>query len=289
MARSDIFIELTTEEIVVLCEAGGLGLPISLADEPLGHLTESRAALAKSNAQRSLVARRAMQTEEDGVTRPIEAIRTILEVASAPGIIGLVTVELIDEEDIDVRTLAVLPELGVEARKVGTNLHRFTPFAPEDLVARIIRLLDLRPSGIPTNVTFEATFGALERCGEIVEEAGNDSLDAAVAVLVADGIAADSAEIFVEALSVRRGSTQIALFHKPSDTLMEGGSLSFIDAGLAGYWQTDALEPGDANKTAKITSVDAQSLAKQVIDFLPEAFGDRVPRGLQAVLARPSV
>jgi hypothetical protein len=288
MARSDIFIELTTEEIVVLCEAGGLGLPISLADEPLGNLTESRAALAKANAHRSLVARRAMAAEEDGVIRPIEAIRTILEVASSPGIIGLVTVELIDEEDIDVRTLAVLPELGVEARKVGTNLHRFTPFAPEDLVARIIRLLDLRPSGIPANVTFNATFGALEQCGEIVEAAGNDSLDAAVAALVGDGVATDAAEIFVEALSVRRGSTQIALFHKPNDTVMEGGSLSFIDAGLAGYWQTDALEPGDANKTAKITSVDAQSLAKQVIDFLPEAFGDRVPRGLQAVLKRPS-
>jgi hypothetical protein len=130
--------------------------------------------------------------------------------------------------------------------------------------------------------------GALERCGEIVEEAGNDSLDAAVAVLVADGISADAAEVFVEALSVRRGSTQIALFHKPNDTVMEGGSLSFIDAGLAGYWQTDALETSDPTKTAKITSVDAQSLAKQVIDFLPEAFGDRVPRGLQAVLKRPS-
>jgi hypothetical protein len=287
MARSDVFIELTTEEIVVLCEAAELGLPISLADEPLGHLADSRVALAKSNAQRSLVARRAMQAEDDGVVRPIEAIRTILEVASSPGIIGLVTIELIDEEDIDVRTLAVLPELGVEARKVGSNLHRFTPFAPEDLVARVIRLLDLRPTSVPTDVSFNATFGALERCGAIVEEAGSDSLDDAISALTADGVPQEFAAIFVEALSVRRGSTQIALFHKPTDTTMEGGSLSFIDAGLAGYWQTDALESGDPSKVAKITSVDAQSLAKQVIDFLPEAFGERVPRGLQAVLRRP--
>jgi hypothetical protein len=287
MARSDIFIELTTEEVVVLCEAGGLGLPISLPDEPLGHLPESRVVLAKSNAQRSLIARRAMQAEEDGVVRPIEAIRTILEVASSPGIIGLVTTELVEEEDIDVRTLSVLPELGVEARKVGTNLHRFTPFAPEDLVARIIRLLDLRPSGVPASLTFGATFSALERCGEIVEEAGNESLDEAVRVLTEDGVPIESAQVFVEALSVRRGSTQIALFHKPADDVMEGGSLSFIDAGLAGYWQTDALDPNLADKKATITSVDAQSLARQVIDFLPDAFGERVPRGLQAVLKRP--
>ncbi len=287
MARSDVFIELTTEEIVVLCEAADLGLPISLADEPLGHLADSRVALAKSNAHRSLVARRALQAEDDGVVRPIEAIRTMLEVASSPGIIGLVTIELIDEEDIDVRTLAVLPELGVEARKVGSNLHRFTPFAPEDLVARVIRLLDLRPTSVPTDVSFNATFGALERCGAIVEEAGNNSLDDAISALTTDGVPSESAAIFVEALSVRRGSTQIALFHKPTDTTMEGGSLSFIDAGLAGYWQTDALESGDPSKVAKITSVDAQSLAKQVIDFLPEAFGERVPRGLQAVLRRP--
>lgn len=286
MPRAEVFIELTTEETVVLCEAGALGLPIAFSDDPLGHVPESRQALAKSNANRALIARRALQADETGSMKPIDAIATILEVSSTPGIIGLVTLELVDEEDVDVRTLAVMPELGVEMRKVGANLYRFTPFAPEDLVARIMRLLDLRPAAVPSALAFTASFEALEKCGDIVEQ-GEESLDAAVAALTDDGVAIPVAHAFVDALSVRRGSTQIALFHKPADDVMEGGTVTFIDAGLAGYWQTegaDSTGPGDTPRTATVRTVDPQSLAAQVIAFLPEAFGETVPRGLQSIL-----
>jgi hypothetical protein len=284
MARNDVFIELTTEELVVLCEAGGIGLPVSLGDEPLGHLTESRTSMAKVNAQRSLIARRALHEDENATLKPIEAIATILEVSATPGIVGLVTREEVDAEDLDVRTYAVMPELGVELRKVGTNLHRLTPFAPEDLVARIVRLLDLRPSGSALPHTFTATFGALETCGELVENEGAEGALAGVQTLVTDGVPTETAQAFVDALTVRRGSAQIAVFHKPTDTTMEGGTLSFIDAGMAGYWQTESVEASLAPKSARVTSVDAQSLAKQVIDFLPDAFGEMVPRGLKPLL-----
>jgi EspG family len=286
MARKDVFIEMTTEEIVVLCEAGGLGLPISLGDEPLGHLPESRVFLAKANATRSLVARRALEVDEAGENRPIEAIRTILEVSSTPGIVGLVTLETVEDEDLDVRTLAVMPELGVELRKVGTNLHRLTPFAPEDLVARIIRLLDLRPAGPVTPLSFTASFDALETCGEAVEEGGAEGIAAGIAALTANGVPAETAQVFVDALTIRRGSAQIAVFHKPTDTTMEGGTLSFIDGGMAGYWQTDAGEEG-SGRIATVSTVDASSLARQMLEFLPDAFEGMVPRGLQPLLAKP--
>jgi hypothetical protein len=285
MARNDVFIELTTEELVVLCEAGGIGLPVSFGDEPLGHLTESRTSMAKVNAQRSLIARRAMEADENGTLKPIEAIATILEVSATPGIVGLVTREEVDGEDLDVRTYAVMPELGVELRKVGTNLHRLTPFAPEDFVARIVRLLDLRPSGNALPHSFTASFGALEACGELVENEGTEGVLAGVQTLVTDGVPSETAQAFVDALTVRRGSAQIAVFHKPTDTTMEGGTLSFIDAGMAGYWQTESVEASLAPKTARVVSVDAQSLAKQVVDFLPDAFGEMVPRGLKPLLA----
>lgn len=287
MARNEVFIEMTAEELVVLCEAGGIGLPVSFDDAPLGHLTESRVALAKNNAERSLVARRALVIQDDGSTKPIEAIATILEVAASPGIVGLVTIERMEDDDLDVRTLAVLPDLGVEIRKVGSNLHRLTPFAPEDLVARIVRLLDLRSLDIAEQVSFSASFTALETCGDAVESGGSEGTSAGVAALRADGVDSRAAELFVDALTVRRGSTQIAIFHKPTDTTMQGGTLSFIDAGFGGYWQTEPLET-DNGKRATVTAVDASTLAKQLMEFLPEAFGDMVPRGLLPLL-KPDV
>jgi hypothetical protein len=289
MARAEVFIELTTEETVVLCDAAQCGLPVAFADDPLGNVPESRHALAKANATRALVARRALQSDETGALKPIDALATILEVSATPGIIGLVTLERVDEDDVDVRTLAVLPELGVEMRKVGANLYRFTPFAPEDLVARIMRLLDLRPAQVPASLAFRASFAALEACGDIVEQ-GEESLDLAVAALTDDGVASPLAHAFVDALSVRRGSTQIALFHKPADDVMEGGTVTFIDAGLAGYWQTEAADgagasrPGDIPLAATVRTVDAASLASQVLGFLPEAFGETIPRGLAPIL-----
>ncbi len=283
MARNDVFIEFTTEEIVVLCDAGEIGLPVSFADEPLGHLTESRTLLAKANAQRALVARRALEGDENGTLRPIEAISTILEVAANPGIVSLITLEKVEEDDVDVRTLAVMPELGVELRKVGTNLHRLTPFAPEDLLVRLVRLLDLRPMGAAHATSFVTAFEALEACGEAVEDPELGT-DAAVAALVGSGVDAPSANQFVDALSMRVGSANVAVFHKPDDETMEGGTLAFIDAGMGGYWQTDASDEADGPRVATVTSVDAATLAKQLLEFLPEAFSDMVPRSLKPLL-----
>ena len=189
-----------------------------------------------------------------------------MTVASVPSLIGAVSRQI--DEIIETTFLSVTPDLAVEITPVAHSVYRFTPFGPEDLLARVLRISDLHPvAKIDGANSMDVHQDRLDECADHLD---NGDADAALSSLGGDP--AHAAKL-LDAMKTKRSSSQVTILHKPASGRVEGGSIAWIDAGFGGIWTMEELDgAGDTTGMIRIENRDSRELAVELFGFLPDAF-----------------
>lgn len=266
----EVGVEFTLHELGVLAQILELPTAAGIEDNPVGDLPDEVRSYVVDSVVASLEARQVVSRNGDTLV-VADAIRAIVGAASVPGVVAVVSRQV--DTVIDTTFLSVTPELGVEVSPVAHTVYRLTPFAPSDLLTRILRLSDLHPtSTVPAAVELEIAHDALDSCAQRMLE-GDDA--GAMDALGGPGTGSD---VFLEALRAKRASAQVTILHKPGEGRVEGGAIAWMDAGFRGVWTVEALEE-DHEPTGKIriANVDSIDIAKELFSFLPKAFTEEEP------------
>jgi hypothetical protein len=265
---AEISIDLTFDEVELCCSVLGIELPVGIVPDGIEY-PEAIGERLRASARASLVARRILATDADGPTVN-DAVGALLELSSSPALIASVEVELASETEQ--HFLLCDPDLGVDVVSITPAAFRFTPFVTRDLVPRVIRISDLRPAETVPVPPVTLTPDELE----IAARAAELRSDEASAYLIGLGVDEKSGLALSRALAERRASISVTVLHQPEEDLIEGGTLSWIDAGLCGNWLYEPAAEGAPDDIEKVTlrSLDAKELAAQLVEFLPAAFGD---------------
>jgi hypothetical protein len=266
MAGNDISIDFTVEELAVLAELLGAPTLPRLGAEPLAHhSTEVQTALLEAG-RRSLVARRVLTVGDDGDVLA-DAVRSLLEVTSQPALLGRAEHEV--EGRVETIFYSSVPDVSVEDLELEGSIHRLTPFATEELLTRMLDRCSLTQRPAPDSSPFTTTLGGLRLCGERVL-AGD--VDGARQALGGNGSSA-----FVDALLTRVSSSRVTVLYRPSETVIEGGELTWIDGGGSGLWLTptpdldadeDELEEA-LDLEVEIEPTTADAIASELFSYLP--------------------
>jgi hypothetical protein len=266
MGDEEVFVDLTSEEVLVVTELLDVEPPPGVGAESLAELAiGGEPSRLRDAALRSLRTRGIVTGgDRPEVAPPVQAV---IGPFASPGVMVAAAFE--QRGLLETRFYAAQPEIAIEHRGLSVSLHRFTPFATRDLLSRVMRYVDLRPSIGDDPVVFTVQEDRLDTVAERLD--GQDTLGA-VEELMKDGVAQTVAERFVDGLRAKRTSSSITILHRPTEDSVEGGSLSWIDAGLAGLWVTDVDAQSDDR--VEIRLADARSVAAELLSYLPEAFGD---------------
>jgi hypothetical protein len=248
----------------------GLELPVGIDDEEFPLPAELIDRLHAS-ARRALEARRIVV---DGTVN--EAVASVLELAASPLLVMSVQVE--EGVEVDATFLLCDTDLGVEVAEFAQKCYRLTPFVTRDLVTRVIRLTDLRPS-TPAGVEgFSLSSADLATAAQL---AGQDPL-ATADLLVSAGVDAPRAAVFAEALATLKRTVAVTAMHRPDEERIEGGALSWLDCGLRGTWWSEPSEDGgdaiesddEGDVTMRIAPITAEAILRELVSYLPLAFSD---------------
>lgn len=283
----ELSIDFTGEELFVLASALDIELPIGEPTSLRGDVAV-RAALVDL-ARRSLIARRFLRN--DGLEfAVVPAVRKMLELMAAPGMIvrlgrttdmkqfgGAVSVDdFTDEPLVLVRSDVAIAFSGRE--DAG---YRLTPFAPADLLDRVVRLTRLvdRPLGADVRA-FDVPADALSASLRL---ASAGRTDAAVGALRSERAHEPSARAFVDALAGGPVAHTVLIEHRPAPTITAGGMSRWIDGGDAGLWSLPidetvegfAAPPGPWSAPAPlpspvtVTPMTFGGLIDEMYEFLP--------------------
>lgn len=262
---ADVGLTLTFDELTVLCGTLDLQLPVGVIEDEYEYPPEVVARLRAA-------ATAALHTR--GITDGVEAtavnsaVRTLLEIASEPALIA--SVERDTGDDVRVAFLLCDADLGVQVEALVPAAYQLTPFVTRDLMSRIVRISDLRPADVPDVPPLSIARDDLELCGEAASSSPGRAGDGLRSV----GVPEPAASAFGAALAERRASIGVTILHRPTDELIEGGTLSWIDAGLLGNWLSDATEATSDDDQLVIRAVNAPEIVEQLLSFLPGAFSD---------------
>lgn len=266
----EVGVEFTQHELGVLANLLELPTAAGIENNPIDELTDEVRTFVVESVLGSLEARQVVSRTGDRVD-VAEPIKVIVSAASMPGLVTIVSRQV--DTIVDTTFLSVTPDLGVEVSSVAHTVYRLTPFAPSDLLARVLKLSDLHPmSRVVEAEALEVEQSALDSCAEHLV-AGNDS-----SALEALGGPADAAEAFLRALKAKRSSSQVTILHKPGDGRIEGGAIAWLDGGLRGVWTMESVEQGqEPTGVIRIANIDAADIAKELFSYLPTAFSEEDP------------
>ena len=268
MTRDEVSIDLTTEELMLLTERLEVEALPGMAESQDAIPDEYRAVL-RDQAESALVARGVLEPPPDepddhDVAMPTDAVGALIRAAAKPALLTTASHE--SKGVVETRFYSSSPEFSVEHRSMAMSVYRLSPFATRDLMARVLRFVDLRPAEPSTVDPIETTVEALEACSE--QLAGHDHA-AGVAALTATGVSEVAADALAETLKAKRASASVTHMYKPTDDKVAGGRLTWIDAGLEGLWLT---EPEDEGRLV-VTPCSAEDLASELLTYLPGPFG----------------
>ncbi len=280
------------EELVVLARLTGTAVPF-LGPNPLAHVRLAERPAVLDTALRSLRARGAVVGTAAEPAVPT-VVRGLLDIVGGAALVARLHVA--GPAPLDLRCFAV-PYASVEHREED-GLHRLTPFATEDLLARIARTAPLVRRRRPDAEAFTVPYQALHRA-RVAAAAGDRA--AAVRALRDEKVADIDADAFADALVAGGSTVAVRVTHRTGPTTLAGGELAWLDAGPAGLWQVptidqpfadlglpsppssggvpddhpgDQLDPGlDPSLAAvpvTVGPVDAEAIAAELFSFLPE-------------------
>lgn len=263
----EVFVDFTNEEVLTMVGILGLEAPPGVGVESLEELAIAGDVTRLRDAAIASLEARGIVTRQDDSLVVADAVAQILAALSNPG--AMVAAASETDGMMETRFFAAMPEIAIEHRGLSISLHRFTPFATRDLMARMLQFVDLRPYAPDVPLQFKIDESELQ---SVVDHLERQDRAAAIDVLTEGGVGEKTAEAFVTGLTMKRSSASVTILHRPTEEAIEGGALSWIDAGMSGLWVTDIDDAEEEQLDVRL--MDARSLVSELLSYLPEAFGD---------------
>jgi hypothetical protein len=259
---ADISIDFTTEELQ--CLGADLELDLSRVLD----LEITAEATSLDVARRGLVARRVLEPcDVIGGTVALP-VASLMDIVAQPALLVVARI-LAGGSSTEWRVLAV-PEVAVLHEIQGPAIHRFTPFATDELLIRLFGLLAVADRAAPLVRPFQmsaASFSRLMTLGESGDHEG------AALLLDRERVQAATAEAFVKALIGRDRllSVLIASQQEPDTTV--GGAVEWVDSS-SGMWLLPIVDDDIDSSPAPdfevtIEPITPQGLADILVGYLP--------------------
>lgn len=269
----DVSIELTLDEITVLAGLLDLPMPIGVAADEIDYPDVVRERLAEA-ATRSLEARGIITPIQPGGHEVNEAVATIIRLTTEPAL--SIAIEVESDTAATFRSLLCSEELGVDVLPRHGSVYELTPFVTRDTVRRVIHAADLRPAAVPVAETIEIGTEMLE---QLAMRATLDT-DGTAAELRSIGASEAMAHSLATALASRRALVTVTAIYQPEHDVFEGGTLTWMDAGLYGNWLTELPDDESADglegppERVRVRAVTAEELLGTFASYLPEILRD---------------
>ena len=273
-------IAFSVEELAALARVSGHNLAAVVGPNPLGHVRLAERRTVLDIAQRSLRARNVLSGPDDDlvVADPVLGLLAIVSEA-------VLRAELvIDGGRTLTRRFHAVPYASVE-HAVEHGVHRFTPFATVDVLARIARRAGLVQRPELSDPGIDLDYGSYAAARDAVGRGDND---AARTGLVESGVDPAAADRLVAMLAAAQTTVAVRITHRTGPTSLAGGELAWVDAGDVGLWRVptidqpfagafppavdgdpDALPDGLAEVEVRVAPVAAEALAAELFTFLP--------------------
>lgn len=208
---------------------------------------EARDAALRS-ARRSLLARGALEIDDEGILSVAAPHALIFRVALAPELV--LTAERRGRDAVESRSFYVVPDAAVEHGVDVGRVHVLTQFDPAELLERVTRLVGL--SGATAgDGSFTTTGNALDEALRAAASGEPPSLPREAAP-------------FVEAISHETRLLRINTLHRDGSRLV-GGELTWIEAG--GSW----LVEDEGEGTFSVRGVAPGEIVRELLSYLPGA------------------
>jgi hypothetical protein len=276
---AELSIGFSTEELVVLGRA--LDIPLGfLGSSPLAAIAPSARDDVLASAARSLRARNVLGGPADLPTVD-RAVAGLVQISGRPAL----RAELVGDGGARLhRRYLSIPYASVQHEVDADGLHRLTPFATSDLLARAMRHAGFVERPVPAAAGFEVPYGAYAAARTAVA-CGDQA--AAHAILVEAEAPAGSAAGLIAALGAGNPVYALRLVHATSPTSSSGGEIAWTDGGDAGLWQLptidqpfaavgsgrdddgDDRDAGLAEAPVRIEPIAASDLATFLFELLP--------------------
>jgi hypothetical protein len=271
--RSEPVINFSVEELLALCAVLGVGSLPTLGIDPLGDIDARLHAILLEAATRSLAARGVVDWTDDAPV-VIGSVAALVRLVAAPAL--LVTV-LRDGMTSEARSYAADPDLSVEHAALAGIIHRLTPFSTSDLLVRMLRFAGLADRPVNAAAPLTVSRGVLL---DSLQRAADGMTDEATKLLEDAGASPSSARAFITAVDASVASVSVGVLHRPAETSVEGGELSWIDGVAHGLWTVpillsagadDAAAILDSDAPATVAPVPASSIAETLLSYLPSS------------------
>lgn len=268
----EAYIDLSAQQLEVLCSTLDLGLPAGLEPGLLEGRPDAVRDHLQAQAVSDLVARQVLTGPEDD-RRVDPAVDDVLRTVAAPGLLLIATLEA--GGVAETRFYAVSPDLGVEQAPLSSTLHRFTPFVPSEVLERALRFVDLRPHDALPVDGFRVPASVLDTVDRAVLDGDEGE---AAEVLAASGVDVEAASAYLRVAAGDARTVSITVFYRPTETEVAGGSMLWLDGGLDGLWVVETIEDGDDghgqgdDPMVALQPSTGRDVAREVLSYLPPPF-----------------
>ncbi len=291
-AGTELSIAFSTEELVALSRLTGYRLAM-LGPNPLAHVRLAERTAVLDVATRSLRARNVVtdpsqDSSIDGPTTVAEPVLGLLAIIDGAALRADVTVTPSPTSASGAptwrRRYHAVPYAAM-AHDHHDGVHRFTPFATEDLLARLAReahlaqrpTIDTDPFTVPYATLASARSSA---AGTLPadEEAARDPVD----ILANAGVEPGTAALFAAALAAPGRTVAVRVTHRSGARALTGGELVWLDAGDCGLWLEPSIDQSfgrEAGEHLDLAALDdtpvevvpttAEHIAERLFSFLP--------------------
>jgi hypothetical protein len=267
MQDGEVSIDFSVEELLLLAEILGQPAIPGLDERALLGLTPEARSAASEAALHSLVARRVV-TQTDGTSDIAAPVVSLLEAASQPALLGRTEHEV--DGLMELRFYLSQPDVSIEQTPLVGAVHRLAPFATEELLTRALDRCALEERPRADAEPFTVTLDQLRTTNDAAEAGDLDLARRAIG-----GTA--SAAAFVSALTTRVSSSRVTLLHRPTETVIEGGELTWLDGGPGGLWLTPTVDtdPDEDDLDTvldfevEIAPTTATAIAAELFSYLP--------------------
>lgn len=264
-AQGDVAIDLSVGEISTLCEILGLTLPPVVGEAPWAGASAEVADVVRAANTEALLARRVLESDDDGNVTVNEAVAGILTIASEPQLVMRMSRE--EDQWVQTRYVAAVPQVSVELVGLQGNVLRIIPFLTATLVERLRGFTGLNGAASASSASATVPVETFEACAEAVRSTDTAG---AVEVLVAAGVDAEVAQGLVAALEQRTSSARIDLIHRPEPGSVRGLELAWFESG-AGPWVVDPVHGDEGEVEAmRFEPATDPGIVEQVITAMPE-------------------
>jgi hypothetical protein len=248
---------MTGDEILYLCQAIGIAPPVGLAHAWSAASEEARSARRRA-AERRLLARGAVTRVDESTCRVEPMVGIIISAFARPTALAVVHIECRGRVETT-RSFSITKEGVIEQCEVAPGLHRLTFAPPEKVGDTIFGFLGITDTDeIPVAPAFalksrDLAGGTGGAAGPVTTPAGEEAAG------------------FLAALENSPRFFHLSVLHRPTRVKLEGGKLSFVDAGTRGRWLIEVADEGTDpdGPMLEIRRVSSEDLRAEITSYLP--------------------